>query len=1258
MINEIFLLSTMLFFVQLIGLFRWMHLKSQMSHIQKNLKDMKNKKELLQESSALGLASMLEYSVSEHPQKPSLWITDRHLDQDLSFSMLKNQMGLSLEQLWSISLVMMGLTVLMPNSPDQILLKQLAFGFSGLSVVATWWISSAAKTQWEQFKQALTEKILYKSSSQQNRESGMQAHVEKLIQDNAKVMQNLERSHKILADLGTNLSQAFQNSIQEQLAPSLKELTELATSSQRINQQYVKETTNKHNQAVQALIADVMVGIDKAIGGSLRDTSESFAASVQKQQVSMDRWRRSVDSVSDVIASLEQTTVGLTAGAAKMAKAAQPVETAASVFAESAKQLQEVFPVLSEISRLVLGAQEGLQQSHQAIRRGTEEYMQVSSTVRGMVQELNESHLLAIQRISQGVDEAVLAGLRETSSELQKIHHSQKEELGTWLEANQQIVQTLNTLKDTSIQLSGFATKIENASQPTVQASKAFLDAANQLGNTIPQLQDTVQVHQLGAKSLEEMSHALQGETQRYNQTLEKVQELVATLENTQNQMAERLHKGVDDAISDGLIKAQDSFVQSMSKASELVNQSSIHFSENFEQASHKWQEKIVMTSDNWEKGISNSVKHLEESMKSSSQEWLSASAQSKENLSSVGSLLANQITQGSTVLSLAFTASQKSIEQAGTQFAGTVSQSGQNLQQALQKSGSDINVSLEQVRQQLAKTIESALQNLQSSLQQAGQSLVQDWGQTGNDIRDVLANASQNLDKSVQEVGRKLNQRIDEAGQSLEKSAQISAESIQNGALQAQERLSNVGDGWSKSIDFASASLKNNAALAGDLLSGALKGVDAEIQSNIAQLHQDMLQTLERSIQKQQKLLDDATSQQQNVQQTLLSSGQNVQNLMTQSIQESQSLLRKSAEEFVTDLQIALKEVFQVYESSLLQASRQQSDSAGLLVENAEQAGLLLKNAIQQGHQELNSSIANIGKEMVQNLSDVHGQFSSSLEKSTTNLQQLVSVQEQHIGGWQSLVDTLTPALGQLNGSTRDLNKVIDQLQQTLLPAKEASDNFRIASSQIQAVFPNISETAESYHRFNQSLVEANSALAHTAGQYSQTSQDMMTMLTQVQHTLDLQSTSSQSVSDTLLQVNQTIELLSPIVQTMGDASKDIRLVSENTTHTIDNIQRAAAAQNEGVQQMGKLSAQLLKTLGTQANKLSLMTDQMGQLQNVLTVGVDAFAQKLPESVDKTLVNFDAALADGVLRLGGSIERLRDAMDDMIEQLDQMKRS
>ena len=74
------------------------------------------------------------------------------------------------------------------------------------------------------------------------------------------------------------------------------------------------------------------------------------------------------------------------------------------------------------------------------------------------------------------------------------------------------------------------------------------------------------------------------------------------------------------------------------------------------------------------------------------------------------------------------------------------------------------------------------------------------------------------------------------------------------------------------------------------------------------------------------------------------------------------------------------------------------------------------------------------------------------------------------------------------------------------------------------------------------------------------------------------------------------------------------------------------------------------------QSNRLNQVTDQMSLLQDVLTNGVQAFAKTLPKSVDQTLVSFDQALGEGVARLGVAIERLREAMDDLIEELELRK--
>ena len=288
------------------------------------------------------------------------------------------------------------------------------------------------------------------------------------------------------------------------------------------------------------------------------------------------------------------------------------------------------------------------------------------------------------------------------------------------------------------------------------------------------------------------------------------------------------------------------------------------------------------------------------------------------------------------------------------------------------------------------------------------------------------------------------------------------------------------------------------------------------------------------------------------------------------------------------------------------------------------------------------------ISGDMVLQLGQVHSQYSQTLERSQQSMSMLVTLQEGHIGNWKELVHTLSPALTKLNGSTTQLEVVIQNLQASMEPATTVSENFVQASLQLQAVFPNIQETSESYHRFNKSLNSASGALLQTATQYTQAGSEMSGLLVQIE-----QSQSNSSVSQTLLGVQRTIDTLDPIVRLMQQASQDMKVVSEGSTHTVETMKQATKSQNQSVEQMGMLSSQLLNTLSSQSSRLMEVTGQMEMLQQVLTVGVDAFAQTLPQSVDGTLVQFDAVLAEGVLRINGSIERLREAMDDLIEQLE-----
>ena len=1001
-------------------------------------------------------------------------------------------------------------------------------------------------------------------------------------------LDSLGKSQATLAKLGDNLQLAFQKSVREQLSPTLAEISKLASDSQQANQRYVEETTRKQNQVVQGLIVQVMDGIDQAIGQSLRDTSESFAASVQRQQVSMDRWRRSVESVAEVIGTLEKTTKGVTLGAERMAQAAEPVQAAAQVFSDSAKELQKVFPVVSQLGDMVLRAQSGLTESHSAIQRGTAEYLEVTGTIRSMVTDLNQAHERAIERISGGVEDTLIQPFVQMSGELQTLQTGQRTAFEQLQQMTSSIEQTLQQLEGGHDNLSTLAEQIQQAGEPSIQAAASFVLVSEQLQKIVPQLEHTSQIHEVGAQTMKRISDGLQSENNRNEQMLEQVQGLVVHLESTQQQMAERVAKGVDGALADKLIEARSRFVEDVTAASDALRQSGVGVAEQLQQSSVELTQTLQTARVEWDTQIRSSGSYLNDSLK---------------------------------------------------------------------KSGSDINISLSQVRQQLADTMSDSTKVLQQSLHTAGQTFIQDWGHMGQSIRDALEHASQSLDQSVQEVGRKLNQRIDEAGQSLELSVQQSAQSLQDGATHAHDKLSQVGEGWSSAIQDAAQSLRGNAQFVSETISSTLSSVQSEMEAHLARtlqsLENQMTQRLDEGVARQQKLIEQSNILQGKATQQLLEGTQQSTERLQQTIQITQEALQTKLSDFGTDLQVSLQEIFQQYQNGLLSAARQQELAGQSLLDQAQEAGQKLQQAMGQAQVQTQNALQNMGADMVLHLGQIHRQYSESLERSQTSMSQLVTLQEGHIGSWQELVTTLTPALSQLNDSAVQLDQVVNSLKESMTPATTVSENFKQASNQLQAVFPNISDTADSYHQFNTSLQEASKALAITAEKYSKAGGDMGMVLSQIEESLDLQNQSNQSVSTTLQGVENTINNLEPVVRLMQQASHDIRVVSEGSTNTIETMKQATESQNQSVQQMGKLSGQLLKTLSSQSKRLLELTGQMEQMQKVLTVGVDAFAHQLPQSVDGTLVQFDAVLAEGVLRINGSIERLREAMDDLIEQLE-----
>ena len=203
-----------------------------------------------------------------------------------------------------------------------------------------------------------------------------------------------------------------------------------------------------------------------------------------------------------------------------MADAASPVEAASQSFSMAARQLQESLPSIQEVGESYIRAQSVLEQAHRSLQTGTEGYVRSQSQVREMLDSLRESHVLAVQKISQGVDDAVLKSMKVAGTQLEKITTAQSQSLQAWERSSAAIQNAVGGLQNAAQQISGFAEEMREASEPTVRASGAFLEAAEKLQDTIPTLTDVASVH---AQSRELMGEAMQslqsGKTVRFTES-------------------------------------------------------------------------------------------------------------------------------------------------------------------------------------------------------------------------------------------------------------------------------------------------------------------------------------------------------------------------------------------------------------------------------------------------------------------------------------------------------------------------------------------------------------------------------------------------------------------------------------------------------------------------------------------------------------------------------------------------------------------
>jgi hypothetical protein len=1129
-------------------------------------------------------------------------------------------------------------------------------------------------------------------------------------------LEAISASQRILQQLPEHIQKSLREGLAQELRPAVRDLVVQAEKTHDANQSFLQQSSQAQVEGIETLIQSVSQGVQQSFGNALEQTTESFLEAVRQQEHTLTRWGRSVEQVVSVVDGIERTAQVLSAGADQMARAAQPVEAASQMFSQAAENLQKTLPSLASVSDSYMQSQSVLEQAHISLQRGTDQYIEASVQLRGMVQDLKESQGMAVRRISEGVNEAVLEPLKVAGAELTKIQAEQRASLEQWSKSTEAMSSTFSGLESTVIQIAECAKELRSASEPNARAAKTFLQTVIKLESSIQQLDSTTQAQVQSKEMLESSARILKDGMVGYQAASKMLEGMVEKLNEAHGYTLTTLREGVKDTLVDAFSQASTLFSNSIAQTQKNVDEALTSGSTNIEQFSKQW---VIVLED-------------------------------------ARVLLQESLHESSDIFS-------RTIEKTGNRLDKTMERASQNIEETLGKSSRNMSSSMLSARQQMVDTISAATERLDHSLRISTEGMTASWKSSGESLSQSLDESSSILQNRMNQAGEQMFLQFENVCIELVSSAQAASDAMRGGASEVKIQLSTIGGGWQESIaksaqlllESAEESAKKFHGLGDDLqekteeaanvlvktfrdgshsiahelqeaglslatttggaatrfehtfdevrvrlekgslehisawetqqknsvsrLEDAAKGLVAALDDSFkgsAQRFVEAAETSANALDKQSQVsvarLDQVgTGMIQSMEQ---SSGILVRNIesagqgFTRSAEQAAQVLEHSTERAATQFDEHFVKSAQIlsqsYNAAGLDLVRVLGDSAKILVESvAASAGTLtsstdegakkLKDAFSGAENEIRLSLTSLTKILQESLEGSQKKVAILLDQAAKDMTSLSQTQGTHIEQWTGIVQEITPVLSDLNLSTSGLNDLVIRLQTVISPVAEAAKYFHLASTNIQAVFPNIEETASGYQRFNVALSNASESLTSSAHNYQAAGNEMGTLLVDIKQSLLLQTKCNQVFAKTLTQVKASVDAFVPVSVGMQNAAGNVQILSESTAHAVSVIKDATEMQDRSVGQIHEMSQSLMGLFGAQLQQLEQVSGNFVQLQSTLTAGVDAFSEQLPQAVDNTMVHFDAAMGKGVARLGSSVERMREAMDDLVEQLE-----
>ena len=239
------------------------------------------------------------------------------------------------------------------------------------------------------------------------------------------------------------------------------------------------------------------------------------------------------------------------------------------------------------------------------------------------------------------------------------------------------------------------------------------------------------------------------------------------------------------------------------------------------------------------------------------------------------------------------------------------------------------------------------------------------------------------------------------------------------------------------------------------------------------------------------------------------------------------------------------------------------------------------------------------------------------------------------------------------LREGTAGAGELAARFREAAEPAVASAEAFREAARRLTTLFPQLESSADGYDRINQALAAAAQELTRSSVGYREAGDRIGELTGELQRTLKLQVLGTREFSEAMDKASGFVQAIGPASERVERAAAGLHTASEQTAAVVQSIQGSVSVQDEAMVNMRTTAEQVLEAMQRQASHWGSFLSELDRLQSTINQSVEALTTRLPHSIDHTLVHFDAALGEGVARLGGSIERLREAMDDLQERLE-----